>query len=100
MAEPAIRITRMPDIISPSIYPPERTSGMSRITAWLGTGGVLILTGWLAANDAGYFSRELYLGAICSWTLASLVILLDWDHLKLAGASLLPLIFCTAVLFW
>jgi len=73
---------------------------MVRVSAWLGTGGVLILTGWLAANDGGYFSQEFHAGAVCAWTLAGLVILLDWDYLKLPGASFLPLIFCAAVLLW
>lgn len=93
-------MTRVPDIMPYSTYPPEGNAASSRLIAWLGTAGVLILTGWLAANDGGYFAQELYTGAVCAWTLTGLVVLLDWDHLRLAGASLLPLLFCAAVLFW
>ncbi|MBI5870534.1 MAG: O-antigen ligase family protein [Actinobacteria bacterium] len=78
----------------------EGNVAVARLSAWLGTGGVLILTAWLAANDGGYFSREFLTAAVCGWTLAGLVILLDWDRLEIPRTSLLPLLFSTAILFW
>ncbi|MHB8792277.1 MAG: O-antigen ligase family protein [Thermoleophilia bacterium] len=80
--------------------PAKGNVAITRFSAWLGTGGVLILTAWLAAYEGGYFAREFQTAAVCAWTLAGLVILLDWDRLEIPRASVLPLILCAAILFW
>ena len=79
---------------------PGNRMAQSRILAWLGTTGILVMLAWLAAVDGGYFTREFLTAAVAGWALAGLVILIGWDRLEIPAGSGWPLILLAAVFLW